>query len=596
MISRLDIFSQTLSDAGSKFLQWRLDCSMGLGSQSPSVLQSNLRLGGYGSEPATPVPSDDPFYTVIGNTIQGSYFPTTSTETATDPTNPASVFAATSGGATINLIFDAAAMAAPASFRSGVQQAAAILAANITDKITLNIKVDYSGTGGGAAAGPDSGYYESYSWVRSNLLGHASVGDTTFNALPNFSSIQGQSSVAVWNAQLKLWGVLAANDATTDDGSANFATDINPNLLVGVALHELTHAMGRVPYGSAPDIFDLFRFTSPGARLFQGGATAPAAYFSADGGNTKLADYGQHSDPSDFLNSGVQGPNDPFNEYYTSSTSQSLSTTDLKQLDALGFHLAPVDTTNAFGTIAHSVHGAAGQIYALYDGLLGRAPDPLGYEGWMATMEHGTSLHDVAATFLASPEGLSHVGSPDSTTFVEQLYETALHRSADSGGLQYWTNQLNSGESRPDVALSIVLSAEHVADMQLSLDAGVFAPDPDASNVARLYYGLLGRAPDAGGLANWTNAIKSGVGLQSVAQSFINSAEYRTQQGGMTNTQFIDSLYVDALGRHADPSGLQDWLSALSSSSQASVAVGIAESTEAQQHHLTGIEAGWLLA
>ena len=115
-------------------------------------------------------------------------------------------------------------------------------------------------------------------------------------------------------------GLLGANNTSTDDGSATFATDINPNLLVGVALHELTHAMGRVPYGPQPDIFDLFRFTSVGTRLFAGGTTAPAAYFSVDGGNTKLADYGRTSDPSDFLNSGVQGSNDPFNEFYNGST------------------------------------------------------------------------------------------------------------------------------------------------------------------------------------------------------------------------------------------------------------------------------------
>src|SRR5205085_4326599 len=140
-------------------------------------------------------------------------------------------------------------------------------------------------------------------------------GDTTFNALPSGSTIQGQSSVAVWNAQLKLWGLLSANDTTTDDGSATFATDINPNLLVGVALHELTHAMGRVPYGSQPDVFDFYRFTSAGTRLFQGSATAPAAYYSLDGGVTKIADYGRTSDSSDFLNSGVQGSKDPFNEF-----------------------------------------------------------------------------------------------------------------------------------------------------------------------------------------------------------------------------------------------------------------------------------------
>ena len=115
----------------------------------------------------------------------------------------------TSGGITINLLFDAAAMAAPASFRAGIQQAASMLTAAISDKITVNIKIDYSGTGGGAAAGPDNGLYESYSTVRADLINNATPGDTTFNALPSGSSIQGQSKVAVWNAQLKLWGCWA---------------------------------------------------------------------------------------------------------------------------------------------------------------------------------------------------------------------------------------------------------------------------------------------------------------------------------------------------------------------------------------------------
>src|SRR5713226_4972064 len=289
--------------------------------------------------------------TVLGLSPTPSFWSQGTSSTSTQ-TVPNSVVTVTSGGITINLLFDAAAMAAPASFRAGIQQAASILAGTISDKITVNLTIDYSGTGGGAAAGPDRGLYESYSLVRADLINNATPGDTTFNALPSGSSIQGQSNVAVWNAQLKLWGLLGANDSTTDDGSATFATDIDPNLLVGVALHELTHEVGRIPYGPQPDIFDLFRFTSPGVRLFAGGDTAPAAYFSVDGGYTKLADYGRNSDPSDFLNSGVQGPNDPFNEFYTGSTSQSLTTVDKELLDALGFHtLTPVTTViEAFGS------------------------------------------------------------------------------------------------------------------------------------------------------------------------------------------------------------------------------------------------------
>jgi hypothetical protein len=589
MISRFKLLHQAWSD-GPYLQAWS--------DQDSDQLASMFEYGfGRG------LPSDDPIYQVVGAQIRGSYFPVgTPGSSSTISSAGASTVTVSSGGMAIDLIFDAAAMAAPTSFRSGIEQAASILASEITDKITVNINIDYSGTGGGAAAGPDNGLLESYSSVRANLINLASAGDVTFNGLPAGTSIQGQSSVVVWNAELKLWGGLGPNDTTTDDGSATFATDINSNLLVGVALHELTHAMGRVPYGPQPDVFDLFRFTSPGTHLFKGGSTAPAAYFSLDNGVTKLADYGQNSDPSDFLNSGVQGPNDPFNEYYTSSTSQQLSAVDLKQLDALGFHFAPAPVSvsssdpTLFGTIVHTVQGTGGQIDALYDGILARAPDPLGYEGWMSAAEHGTSLHDVAAAFLTSSEGLSHVGAPDNATFVEELYQTALHRPADSAGLQGWLGLLNSGTSRADVALDITLSAEHVADMQPSLNAGVFAPDPDASNIARLYYGLLGRAPDAGGIAGWTSVLKGGASVQSVAQGFISSAEYQNQHAGMTNTQLIDSLYVDALGRHADPAGLQGWLNALSTTSQATVAVGIAESVEAQQHHLAQIENGWLLA
>ena len=266
-----------------------------------------------------------------------------------------------SSGFTINLIFDAAAMAAPASFRTGIEQAASILSATITNKITVNIDIDYSGTGGGAAAGPDNGEFVSYSTVRADLIANAAPGDTSFNALPTGSTIQGQSQVAVWNAQLKLFGLISPNSTTTDDGSATFATDINSNLLVGVALHELTHAMGRVPYGSEPDIFDFYRFTSPGARLFTDNIPASSAYFSLDGGNTKLADFGVSSDPSDFLNAPNSNltPNDAFDEFYSNNTLQSLTPIGLEMLDALGFNTTPLGLVVVANAVEALQGGAA---------------------------------------------------------------------------------------------------------------------------------------------------------------------------------------------------------------------------------------------
>ena len=142
--------------------------------------------------------------------------------------------------------------------------------------------------------------------------------------------------------------------------------------------------MGRIPYGSpdnsgtgdtsSPDIFNLFRFTSPGNRFFDDHLPTSASYFSIDGGNTKIADYGQSSDPSDFLNSGVQGPNDPFNEFYGSNTLQQLTAIDVKQLDALGFHLTTstqqpdlVANTVSLGSTSLSIGGSTTVSYHIQD-------------------------------------------------------------------------------------------------------------------------------------------------------------------------------------------------------------------------------------
>ncbi|TYL84552.1 hypothetical protein FXB38_12745 [Bradyrhizobium cytisi] len=433
--------------------------------------------------------SDDPFYTVVGNSIQGSYIPADAGGSTSGNSTSGPVMSVTAGGITINLILDAAAQAAPASFKNGLQQAVAILAANITDKITVNINIDYSGTGGGAAAGPDSGYYETYAWTRSELINNASVGDTTFNKLPTGSTIQGQSNVAIWNAQLKLWGVIGANDTTTDDASANFSTDINSNLLVGVALHELTHAMGRVPYGSAPDVFDFYRFTSPGARLFQGSATAPAAYFSLDGGVTKIADYGQNSDPSDFLNSGVQGPNDPFNEYYTSTTIQGLTTIDLKQLDALGFHLA-IDSPTTIEAYGSTSLLQAGSNYFMNPVAGGAGPE-LKYSGSGVVVgqfggytpigvEAVTNGYEVA--WKNTSTGQYSVWSTDTSgNYTGNFYMPGPGNSAAFETLETSFHQDLNGDGIIGLARSAMISStEAIGTTALDLVGGNYSLDPVA--------------------------------------------------------------------------------------------------------------------
>ena len=242
-----------------------------------------------------------------------------------------------------------------AQFEAAIQQAANILDAAFTDNITINLTIGYGEvngellTNGSAAAGPDpngGSAFESYSTIRAALIAAASPGDSTFASLPSGSSINGQSTVEVWSAEEKALGQIPAN-GTGIDGSAGFAKDISSSLLVGVALHELTHALGRVP-DFTPDVFEFFRYSSSGNRVFDDSIPASSAsYFSLNGGATKWADYGVHSDPSDNVNNysfDGDGPSsltteDAFDQFYDSNTLQYLTPFDLEQMDALGFHL-----------------------------------------------------------------------------------------------------------------------------------------------------------------------------------------------------------------------------------------------------------------
>ena len=238
-----------------------------------------------------------------------------------------------------------------ANFETDIINAAKLLSAAVHDQITVNLTIGFGEVGGtvlgsgSAAAGPSSGVFESYSDVHAKLLAHAAAGDTNFSSLPAGSSINdqngtAQSSVAVWNAQLKSLGYISAT-ATAEDGEAGFAKDISDSLMVGVGLHELSHALGRVPFGAQPDIMEFFRYTSPGVHYFSGSIPAASSYFSLDGGVTTLANYGVNSDPSDFLNDSLT-VDDNFNEFYTGTTLQTLTQLDLTQLDVLGFNTQPL--------------------------------------------------------------------------------------------------------------------------------------------------------------------------------------------------------------------------------------------------------------
>ena len=102
----------------------------------------------------------------------------------------------------------------------------------------------------------------------------------------------------------------------------------------------------------------------------------------------------------------------------------------------------------------------------LYTAAFGRVPDEGGLQYWVNEVNDPlVSYKDVSQNFVNSPE-FSAIASPTSSSevFATALYQNVLGRAPDSSGLGYWTNQLNSGlQDRADVLMGFADSPENVA-------------------------------------------------------------------------------------------------------------------------------------
>jgi uncharacterized delta-60 repeat protein len=105
--------------------------------------------------------------------------------------------------------------------------------------------------------------------------------------------------------------------------------------------------------------------------------------------------------------------------------------------------------------------------------------------------------------------------------------------------------------------------------------------------IAGYYTTYLGRAADAGGVRNWLGLLQRGATPEEVLATILGSDEYLQRAGG-TNAAFLDRLYRDVLGRDRDP-GSQGFLDALNGgqATRAQVAVGLLSSAEYRTRFVT---------
>ena len=137
--------------------------------------------------------------------------------------------------------------------------------------------------------------------------------------------------------------------------------------------------------------------------------------------------------------------------------------------------------------VALGSDGNAAKAYRVYQAAFDRAPDASGLGFWIATLEQGVSLQDVAAGFIQSAEFVIKFGSnPSATEFVTKLYQNVLHRAPDSGGLNYWVSVVNAGEPRQNVLANFSESPENKQQVAAAIQNGIayspylFAPTSGA--------------------------------------------------------------------------------------------------------------------
>ncbi len=177
------------------------------------------------------------------------------------------------------------------------------------------------------------------------------------------------------------------------------------------------------------------------------------------------------------------------------------------------------------------------------------------------------------------------------------MYQGALGRAGTSQEVEGWVVTLQAGASRGEVAYGFALSPENQGQVGQLFRLGVDVPQLSSAIVSRLYYGLLDRAPDANGLANWVSGLDENRStLARTIDGFLYSTEYtKLHPTGQTDAQFISGLYENVTGHAASADDMAMWTNALTTMSRSQVTAQIVQSGEAFTNLVGKIEEGFHL-
>ncbi len=130
----------------------------------------------------------------------------------------------------------------------------------------------------------------------------------------------------------------------------------------------------------------------------------------------------------------------------------------------------------------------AAVVTGIYDTALDRGPDPGGLAFWIGRLRAGVRVTTLTAQVYGSDEVWARGGSTPEG-FVEDVYPRIMGREASPDDVEYWAGEL--GHQGPgDVAKRLLGSIEN-----------------RRSRVTALYQEILGRQPDTGGRDYWAGRL-----------------------------------------------------------------------------------------
>ena len=254
------------------------------------------------------------------------------------------------------------------------------------------------------------------------------------------------------------------------------------------------------------------------------------------------------------------------------------------------------------------------KVNKMYNVMLGRDPDPLG-EDWVVKLDAGVDILAIVNGFAISEEFgrvcAEYQINPGSIAldpaaakynaiceYVMRCYSVILGRRADGGGLKDWAHKLLSGAA----------GGANIVDEFVKSEEFQGQGNSNKKVVEILYKAMLGRSPDAAGLADWTAKLDNGESVRSIIQGFSVAGEflnicraYGIQPGTIVIhaseinqgvTDFVKRCYREGVGREADPGGLNDWCGKILNGTltPAQVALGFVVAPECVNKYPTNTE------